>query len=451
MSFDASLLTGASVPTAASGKGGGGPATGDPLVVGKFSGTLVQQPSGPSLTYLSDTGEVGDTTINDGVPQNYPTSARTIEGLRVTSKSGTGGNALVVTLYKNGAPTAMVVTIAGSSPPVTLGADFAHPITFADGDTFDVVASMASGTGDGPYFLSATLEGGAAGGGGGGGGGSIDRITSTDSSVSITSPTGPTVDLSVPLAGPATAGRMSSTQWQQLGLDWWSQRTQRAIMLLNASTVQVDSPKRFDFTQWPPLALGTTPPVPDLTRSGVYIWSGASDGALVYSPATGSILIPEAQTDSFFVSVQVAVDNATLASGEFVLLGLIDLANVGNPAGSSNYIKIGNNTAFGADGHLRLWMDNGALSAPTDLGVIGGPNIPDSAPFTIDLYFDLDAGALVVAIQDVEITRLLPGPSSPLNSLPTVPLQMVTSQNTGSPGIAPRSYGGFAMLNGPTT
>ena len=326
-----SVATGiGSVPTAGGPSGtGSGPATGDPLVVGKFSGTLVQQPTGPSLTYLSDTGEVGDTTINDGVPQNYPTSARTIEGLRVTSKSGTGGKALVVTLYKNNAPTAMVVTIAGSSPPVTLGADFAHPVTFADGDTYDVVASMDSGTGDGPYFASATLEGARPAAAAA----AAARATShhlgptaqrspSPRHHSLSAAQGASSETSTPmgsarLASQSTAGRMSPTQWQQLGLDWWSQRTQRAIMLLNATTIQVDSPKRFDFTQWPPLTFGTTPPVPDLTRSGAYIFSGVSDAALQYSPAAGSILLPEAQTQSWWISAQAAIEGtATLSGGE---------------------------------------------------------------------------------------------------------------------------------------
>jgi hypothetical protein len=252
-------------------------------------------------------------------------------------------------------------------------------------------------------------------------------------------------------AGPFNPGSMSAIQWQQLGLDWWSQRTQRAIALLNANTIQVDSPKRFDFTQWPPLTFGTTPPVPDLTRSGAYVFSGASDGALEYSPAAGSILLAQAQTESWFMSVRCLVQSATLVSGEYVLLGLIDLANVHNPAGSGNYVKIGNNTAFGADGHLRLWMDNGALALGADLGVIGGPNIPNGAPFTIDLYNDLSAGALVVAIQDTEVARLLPSPTSPLNSMPTVPLQLVTSQNGSATTMIPVTYGGFAMLKGPTT
>jgi hypothetical protein len=128
-------------------------------IVAKFSGVLVQQPSGTSATFLSDSGEVGNIAINDGSPQLYPTSARTVRRLRVCSKSGTGSKALVVTLYKNGVATAMVVTIAASAAPGTTGVDSAHPITFADGDQFDVCASMTSGAGDGPYFLSATIEG----------------------------------------------------------------------------------------------------------------------------------------------------------------------------------------------------------------------------------------------------------------------------------------------------
>jgi hypothetical protein len=134
-------------------------------IVGKFSGTLVQEPEGTSGTFLSDVGELAPTPyINDGTPQNYGTSARVIKRLRVTSKSGTGGKAMVVTLYKNATAvgagaTAMTVTIPPGSPPGTTGVDLVHPITFVDGDTFDVVASMTSGTGDGPYFLSATIEG----------------------------------------------------------------------------------------------------------------------------------------------------------------------------------------------------------------------------------------------------------------------------------------------------
>jgi hypothetical protein len=143
--------------------GGGVPAGTLPAVVGKFSGTLVQQPAGVSATFLSDTGEVGSTTINDG-PQNYPTSARTIARLRVTSKSGTGGVPLVVTLCKNATSTptgltTQTVTFPPGSAPGTELVDAAHPIAFAAGDTFDVIASMTSGVGDGPYFLSATLEG----------------------------------------------------------------------------------------------------------------------------------------------------------------------------------------------------------------------------------------------------------------------------------------------------
>jgi hypothetical protein len=243
---------------------------------------------------------------------------------------------------------------------------------------------------------------------------------------------------------------MTATQWQQLGLDWWSQRTQRAIMLLNSTTVQVDSPKRFDLTQWPPLTFGTTPPTPDLNLSGVFEFAGVSDGALQYSPTAGTLLLARAQTTSWFFSVRVAVTGAALGGGEFVLLGLIDLANVANPAGSGNYAKIGNNAAFGADGHLRLWMNNGVLSAPTDLGVIGGPNIPLDSPFDIDFYSDLSTGAVVIAIQDTTVATLLPGPTSPLNSFPTVPLQLVTSQNGGATLMTPRTYGACAVLKAPT-
>lgn len=136
-------------------------------ILAKFSGVLVQQPADVGSTFLSDVGElaVPAAYINDGVPQSYGTSSRTIERLRVTSKSGTGGTAMDVTLYKNatGAPgvgaTAMTVHIPGGTAPGTVFLDAAHPITFADGDTFDVVASMGAGVGDGPYFLSASLEG----------------------------------------------------------------------------------------------------------------------------------------------------------------------------------------------------------------------------------------------------------------------------------------------------
>ena len=129
-------------------------------IVAKFSGTMVQVNVGTSETYLSDTGELAPSPfINDGVPQRYGTSARTISRLRVTAKSGTGTGNMTVTLYKNGAPTAMVVVIPSGSPANTKGYDGAHPIVFADGDDFDCHVQIPNGVGDGPFFLSVTLEG----------------------------------------------------------------------------------------------------------------------------------------------------------------------------------------------------------------------------------------------------------------------------------------------------
>jgi hypothetical protein len=49
-----------------------------------------------------------------------------------------------------------------------------------------------------PFGAGGEFVGGGGGPGGGGGGGSIDEITSDDDSVTITNPTGPTTDLSVP-------------------------------------------------------------------------------------------------------------------------------------------------------------------------------------------------------------------------------------------------------------
>lgn len=55
---------------------------------------------------------------------------------------------------------------------------------------------------------------------GGGGSGSIADITSSDATVTVTNPTGPTTNLKVPLATSSTPGNESAAQFNQLASTW---------------------------------------------------------------------------------------------------------------------------------------------------------------------------------------------------------------------------------------
>jgi hypothetical protein len=99
-----------------------------------FSGTVVGG-VGAVLTYFADTGPAA---ANNAVQLRRATSFRLATRLRVGVSANTSGNAIVVTLYKNGVATAMTVTILAGSVAGTKFVDSAHPILFLDGDDWDV-------------------------------------------------------------------------------------------------------------------------------------------------------------------------------------------------------------------------------------------------------------------------------------------------------------------------
>jgi hypothetical protein len=131
-----------------------------PLAVVKaFSGVILTSNSAPTFGYLADIGtEAVNPTANQTDPIGYPTSARLITRLRGCQRVGTGSQAPTFTLYKNGVATAQTVTLPASTGGQVTAVDLAHPILFADGDTFDVRCDFAT-TAEGNQPVSATLEG----------------------------------------------------------------------------------------------------------------------------------------------------------------------------------------------------------------------------------------------------------------------------------------------------
>jgi hypothetical protein len=165
----------------------------------KFSGAVLGS-TVPTHVYLSDDLSLAQGTTVDDVATNpllYPTSARTFSRLRVTNLISGLSVAIVLTLYKNGAPTAQTVTIPAASAVGFEVTDSAHPIAFADGDQFDIRVDFPIDN-EALWQGSVVLEGPATGGGGSGGG-SVDQVTSNAGSQTITNPTGPVVNVDVAL------------------------------------------------------------------------------------------------------------------------------------------------------------------------------------------------------------------------------------------------------------
>jgi hypothetical protein len=115
-----------------------------PMGAIKFSGTIVGG-AGATVEYLNDAGP--GLAANQTTPTRYPTSQRLMLRLRVTSLSNTSANAVTCTLYKNGAPTAMQVSIPAATVANTKFVDSAHPIFFTDGDDFDLRLDDAADVG----------------------------------------------------------------------------------------------------------------------------------------------------------------------------------------------------------------------------------------------------------------------------------------------------------------
>lgn len=134
-------------------------ATGPLATVKSFSGVIITSAGGATHGFLTDVG-ISAVAITGNEPNaiQYPTSARLITRLRGGAPAGTGAQAPTFTLYKNGVATAMTVTLPTGAPAGTNRVDSAHPILFADGDTFDVRVDFDA-TSEGNQPVCATLEG----------------------------------------------------------------------------------------------------------------------------------------------------------------------------------------------------------------------------------------------------------------------------------------------------
>lgn len=127
--------------------------------VKSFSTVIITSAGGATHGFMTDVGISAVAIIgNEPVAIQYPTSARLITRLRGGAPSGTGAQPPTFTLYKNGVATAMTVTLPTGAPAGTNAVDSAHPILFADGDTFDVRVDFGA-TSEGNQPVCATLEG----------------------------------------------------------------------------------------------------------------------------------------------------------------------------------------------------------------------------------------------------------------------------------------------------
>jgi hypothetical protein len=134
-------------------------------VVAKFSGTLQVSAGGATTTDLGDPGTQPLLNSNSSSNVEYATSARLISRMRVYWPIVNGATAVTVTLAQRPkatgvrADTTMTVNIPGGQAANTTLVDLAHPILFADGDTFAVHADSAAAPEGGGKSLTVTLEG----------------------------------------------------------------------------------------------------------------------------------------------------------------------------------------------------------------------------------------------------------------------------------------------------
>jgi len=118
----------------------------------KFSGGILGG-VGATTSYMADTGVAPASNLT---AIDYPTSLRMFTRLRFKPESNNFATNVIATLFKNGSSTAMTVTIPAGSTSVV--SDTAHPILYADGDTFALVLTNA-GDSTKTLFGTATLEG----------------------------------------------------------------------------------------------------------------------------------------------------------------------------------------------------------------------------------------------------------------------------------------------------
>lgn len=134
-------------------------------VVATLSGTLQVSAGGATTTDLGDPGTQPLLNSNSSSNVEYATSARLITRMRVYWPIVNGATAVNVTLAKRlkttgvRADTTMTVNIPGAQAANTTLVDLAHPILFADGDTFAVHADSAAAPEGGGKSLTVTLEG----------------------------------------------------------------------------------------------------------------------------------------------------------------------------------------------------------------------------------------------------------------------------------------------------
>jgi hypothetical protein len=140
------------------GGGGGGGGSGAPAIIGPFSSISGNAGLATTLYMLQDADLGGASSV----PLQYPTSARTILGLRLGAVTGTAANPPTATLMKNGVATAMTCTLGAGAVAGANVSDFAHPITFADGDTFDIRITQPIAP-EGTAEFTAVLEASSAG------------------------------------------------------------------------------------------------------------------------------------------------------------------------------------------------------------------------------------------------------------------------------------------------
>jgi len=229
-------------------------------------------------------------------------------------------------------------------------------------------------------------------------------------------------------------------------LDWWAQRQRRAEYVLNRNSIQVDSPKRFDYVTSLPALAGTNPPTQSAALSGrVYEWLAIPGHLNDMSPA-GSKFIANPATESWYCARLVSFNSATIDGSNAIPLNITATAG---GAGTS-YIQITQNAGLSATGSY-LSFNSGAGATTTQLPTtcsLGGDLCPIFTPITIAIYFDLRAGQLVVEFQDTEVLRVSAAGGG-LAQMPTVPLLMEAYCNNVN--LLLRCYGGFAMVKGATT
>lgn len=243
--------------------------------------------------------------------------------------------------------------------------------------------------------------------------------------------------------GIVPTGQTSPVPMNGVGvLSWWDQRQQHAQSVLNKSSVQVDTPFKFDYSTVTPALGGTANPTVVTTKSGVaYL---IVNGALFDMPSSTNNLIANPQAEAWYFARKVAYFGTPVASSLVVPLLM-------NNATANNLIQIAINSALSTTHHYLL-MDNGSGAATQfDLGAqcaLGGALCPVGAPVTMAVWFDLNAGTVNVTFQDVLVASIAAS-SGGLAKMPILPLAPMAEAFLALPALT--IYGGFAMIKGAST